>query len=117
MVKTKVKVNLNGTECNILSDENESYVRSVATEVDEAIRKTTIGNPGLPKSIINALVMMDFCDKARKANDSLQNLDIRMKECLETAVKNQMMAEKLKEDNDILNRRLSRKQNQAKTQK
>ncbi len=113
MTKTKVKVNLNGVDCNIISDENESYVRSVAAEVEESIRKASIENPGLPKSIINALVMMDFCDKSRKANDRLQNFDIRMKECLETAAKSQMIAEKLKEDNNSLNKELSEAQNLA----
>jgi hypothetical protein len=117
MAKTKVKVNLNGTDCNILSDENESYVRSVAAEVEESIRRTTTQNPGLPKSIINALVMMDFCDKARKANDNLQNFDIRMKECLETAAKSQVMAQKLKEDNNNLNNELLKAQNSDRIKK
>lgn len=117
MPKTKVKVNLNGVDCNILSDENESYVRSIAAEVDEAIRKTAVQNPGLPKSIINALVMMDFCDKSRKANDNLQNFDIRLQECLETAAKSQVMVQKLKEDNDNLNKKLLKAQGLDKTNK
>lgn len=117
MTKTKVKVNLNGVDCNIMSDENESYVRSVAAEVEEAIRKTSLENPGLTKSIINALVMMDFCDKARKANDTLQNFDIRMKECLGTAAKSEVMAQKLKEDNDNLNKELLKAKNLTRTQK
>ena len=101
----------------MLSDENESYVRSIAAEVDEVIRKTTVQNPGLPKSIVNALVMMDFCDRARKANDSLQNFDIRIKECLETTAKSQVMAEKLREDNDNLNKELLKSQGLNKTKK
>ena len=117
MPKTKVKVNLNGVDYSVLSDENESYVRSIAVEVDESIRKTSVQNPGLPKSIVNALVMMDFCDKARKANDNLQNFDIRMQECLETAAKSQVMVQKLKEDNDNLNEKLLKVQSLNKIKK
>lgn len=108
MPKTKVKINIGGAEINIVCEESESYVRSIAAEVNDALSKSEKANSGLPKSIIGALVMMDFCDKARKAEDKLHSTDSRLKECIHTTAESQIMTEKLREDNTELKEKLKR---------
>ncbi len=108
MAKSKVRLIVCGVECDLASDENESYVRSIGAEVDESVRKITKETSGLPKSVINVLALMNFCDKARKANEALENLNIRMKEFLGTAAKSQVACEKLKEENGQLKREMER---------
>ena len=78
VAKSKVRLIVCGVECDLISDENESYVRFVGAEVDEAVRKITKETSGLSKSMINILALMNFCDKARKANEALGQLKKEM---------------------------------------
>ena len=66
MDKVHVRVNVCGVECGILSDESENYVYSIADEISGFIRKIKFSNPGLSRSVVDILAMMDFCDKNRK---------------------------------------------------
>lgn len=66
MDKVHVRVNVCGVECGILSDESENYVYSIADEISGVIRKIKFSNPGLSRSVVDILAMMDFCDKNRK---------------------------------------------------
>ena len=72
MAKNKVRVSVNGIQINLLSDEKAQYVFSIAAEVEDAIKKVKSENPGLSQSIVDILVMMDFCDKLRKAKAELE---------------------------------------------
>lgn len=71
MAKTKVSVNICGSDYVILSDESESYVRTIALEVDEQINESLKNN--IRKSLSKAaiLVAMNYCDKSKKLQDEM----------------------------------------------
>lgn len=71
MSKTKVNVSICGSEYVILSDESESYVRTIALEVDEQINESLKNN--IKKSLSKAaiLVAMNYCDKSKKLQDEM----------------------------------------------
>ncbi len=66
MDKVHVRVNICGVECGILSDESENYVYSIADEISETVRKIKFSSPGLSRSVVDVLAMMDLCDKNKK---------------------------------------------------
>ncbi len=83
MGKVHVRVNICGVECGILSDESENYVYSIADEMSDVIRKIKFSNPGLSRSVVDVLAMMDFCDKNRKLlkqKTEIENLCKELKE-------------------------------------
>lgn len=108
MSKFRMCVNVGGEDIHLISDENKSYMRSVAAEVDESIKKTSVDNVGLSKNIIHYLIMMDFCDRARKAESTIESLKAQLNQCVETATESQVLGEKLKKENTYLKKELSR---------
>lgn len=68
-----VKIKINNSEFSIRTDEDESYVNLIADEINDKITEVKLSNPGLSSSIVNALVMMDLCDRAHKAEKKAHN--------------------------------------------
>ncbi len=115
--KNKVRININGISCNILSDESESYVHSVADEVNDAIQKVKLSNPGLSQSIVNILVMLDFCDRAKKSEYKLENLKTQPSNNMSDFGNSDDLKPKLKSSGQKLNSELNKAGNKAKKSK
>ncbi len=73
MAGHSIRINIDGAEFNVRTEENMDYVNSLADEINNMIQKVKLENPGLSVSIVNALVMMDLCDKVHKAESKISN--------------------------------------------
>ncbi len=75
MEKTKVKLNICGSDYTIISDENEEYVKDIAQKVDNKISEVLEQNTKISMATAAVLVALDYCDdfsKVQKREDSLK---------------------------------------------
>lgn len=107
MTKNRVKINIAGYDCAIISEESEGYIRSVCAQIDSKIRNMMKSNSNISTLMAAIVTSMDFCDVYRKSTQEVQNLEIRMKEYLEAATSLEVGAQKLKEENQVLRKRVA----------
>lgn len=102
MSKNRVKLNILGTEFTVLSDESESYVMSIAAEVNDKMGEAQKGNINMSMLTSAILTCMDFCDQIRKAKEISEDLRKRNSENYEVATKSQALISGLKASNEEL---------------
>lgn len=71
MAGHSIRINIDGAEFNVRTEENMDYVNSLADEINNMIQKVKLENPGLSVSVVNALVMMDLCDRVHKVENKV----------------------------------------------
>ena len=92
MGKNKVRLSLFGTDYIITSDEEESYVRRIGDEVEKRITANMQQNTRISVLMSAVLPALDYCDEAKKANQSADNLRSQIKDYLEESAKARMEA-------------------------
>lgn len=107
MSKNRVRLNIAGSEYTFLSEEEEGYVRSIGFQVDSKIREAKKVSSDISTLMAAILTSMDFCDLYGKSINNLYNLQNRTNEYLETAAKAQMETERLREENNLLKKKIS----------
>lgn len=86
MEKSRVKLNIYGSDYIITSEDSESYVRMVGEKVDEKLRSILTKNPKISVSMAAVLLSLDFCDEVQKLQEKVQNLRNQLNDYeLETA--------------------------------
>lgn len=78
--KNKVKVKIANMELILLAEETPSYTLSVAEEVDKKINELLEKNPQISVSAAAVLVALEYCDEAKKAKQSSDNLRAKISE-------------------------------------
>ena len=92
MGKNKVRLSLFGTDYIITSDEEESYVRRIGDEVEKRLTANMQQNTRISVLMSAVLTALDYCDEAKKANQSADNLRSQIKDYLEESAKARMEA-------------------------
>lgn len=90
MEKNRVKLNICGTDYIITSESSEDYMLSVGQEVDSKLNTILEKNPRLSASMASVLTALDYCDEARKANESADHLRSQIKQYLDESTIAQM---------------------------
>ncbi|MDR1467130.1 MAG: cell division protein ZapA [Oscillospiraceae bacterium] len=83
MSRVRLTLNICGINCTISSEEEEDYVKMVAEEVSQNITKTMNSNEKVSSSMAATLVALEYCDAAKKASISSDNLRVQIKNYLE----------------------------------
>ena len=73
MAGHSIRINIDGAKFSVRTEESMDYVNSLADEINNMIQKVKSENPGLSASIVNALVMMELCDRVHKAESKVSN--------------------------------------------
>ena len=77
MLKNKVRVNIAGSYYVILSDEEESYTKLIAEEVNKKIEEIKKSSSDISSLMAAILTAMDFCDLYSKSILTLSNSNIK----------------------------------------
>ena len=80
--KNRVKLDICGTEYIISTEEPESYVLELGTELDRSMRALMSNDPRVSTAMAAVLTALTAADDARKANSSADNLRSQIKEYL-----------------------------------
>ena len=80
MLKNKVRVNIAGSNYVVLSEEEESYTKLVAEEVNKKIEEIKKSSSDISSLMAAILTAMDFCDLYSKSILTISNLNIKGEE-------------------------------------
>lgn len=83
MGKNKVKVSICGAEYVLVTDDDESYVKSVADEVEKYMNEVMKSNPHVSMAMAAVLAALSFGDDRKKAVSNADNLRSQIKDYLE----------------------------------
>ena len=106
MNKNKVHLTICGIECVVGSDDPESYVLSVGDEVQKAMNGVMSKNDRISTTMAAVIAALSFCDDARKAKDSADNLRSQIKDYLEDSSKSRMEADESRREIERLRREI-----------
>lgn len=97
--KSHVRLQICGGHYNIVSEDDESYIRQVGGMVEQRIQKFLERNPSVSVSAASVFAALEFCDEAEKSRRSADNLRNQIKAYLEEV-------KQVRAENDELRRRV-----------
>lgn len=106
MGKNRVKINIYGTDYVITSEEEEIYVRAIADEVEKRIAGNMQDNARISVLMSAVLTALDYCDEAKKAIASADNLRSQIKDYLEESSKARMEADEARREIERMKREI-----------
>ncbi len=105
--KNRVKLDICGTEYIISTEEPESYVLELGTELDRSMRALMSNDPRVSTAMAAVLTALTAADDARKANSSADNLRSQIKEYLSDNARARAEAEEARREAERLRRELN----------
>ena len=106
MSKNRIKLNICGCECIISSEDSESYMRSVGDEVQKTISSIMERNDRISITLAAITAALSYCDNARKAADTAENLRGQIKDYLEDSSHARLEAEESRREIERLKREI-----------
>lgn len=104
--KNKVHLTICGIDLNVNSEDPESYVLSVGEKVQEVMDGLMSKNDRVSTATAAVIAALSFCDEAKKAKDSADNLRSQIRDYLEDSSKSRMEADEARREIDRLRREL-----------
>lgn len=98
MSKNSVRLTICGTECVVGTDDSESYVRSIAEEVQSCMQGLSHQNENASGAVIAMVAALSFCDDYHKANRTAETLREQIKSYLEDSSKAHLETEDAKKE-------------------
>lgn len=100
MAKNRVRLDISGVSCTLLTEEDEAYIKAMAREVEELLDSMT--NAGSSFSVAAVITALSFLDEKKKS----EKLTAEAEEKLRTRERDILLAvaeyKKLRTENDIL---------------
>ncbi len=124
MSKNKVKLEICGVACSVVSDDSNEYITSVGHEVEEAVRGVLRQNDRASLTMAAVIAALNFCDASHKAAQSADQLRSQIRDYLEDATRARIEAEeaqreigRMKQEIQTLRARLEEKETASATSK
>lgn len=80
MEKRRVRLEINGVVCGLITEESDEYMKSLAEEVGEMVAEIQIASPYITLEAAAMTAALSYCDDARKNGQKRQALQDRVDE-------------------------------------
>ena len=80
MEKRRVRLEINGVVCGLITQESDEYMKALAEEVGEMITEIQIASPYITREAAAITAALSYCDDARKNGQKRQELQDRVDE-------------------------------------
>ena len=78
--KSRVKLNICGSDYILASEDSESYMRLVGEKVDEKLSEILAKSPKLSVSMAAVLSSLEFCDETLKSQEKNESIKSQIKD-------------------------------------
>ena len=85
--KSRVKLNICGSDYILKSEDSETYMRLVGEKVDEKLNGILAKSPKISVSMAAVLSSLEFCDEALKAQEKVESLKAQIKDYADETAK------------------------------
>lgn len=103
----KVRIEIYGVKFVINSEESPDYVKSIAGELDNAIRSYMTGHPRSSLSDAYLINLLDYADRLKKCEQNADHLRAQLSEYLEESARAHIEADEYKREIDKLKREIN----------
>ena len=100
----KVRVTIAGAPYAIATTDTESYITSLAKQLDEDITKPLDDKRNLSLSKAAVFCAMDYLDEYRKSAGSAENMRSQIQDYIADAAKAKLAEDKVRAENEVLQR-------------
>lgn len=104
MAKNRVSLTICGTDYIITSDDDTDYIISIGKEVDQEMGHILKNNTRISVTMAAVLAALQYCDKARKTEQSADHLRTQIKDYLEESANARMEADEARRELERMKR-------------
>lgn len=106
MSKNKVKLNICGISCALLTEDEQEYVMKVGKEVENAILSLTTNNEGV--SLVKAAVVtaLSYCDEKHKQEELTEGMRAQVRDYLSDSSRARMEADEARKEIEHLKKEI-----------
>ncbi|MDR1002132.1 MAG: cell division protein ZapA [Oscillospiraceae bacterium] len=105
-MKSKVRLNVCGTDYFITSEDDESYIRAVGNEVDEKMNELISSNQRVSTTMAAVLCALSYADECKKATTAADGLRVQIKDYVEETSRARLEADEARREIERLRREL-----------
>ena len=102
MNKRRVRLEINGIVCGIITEESDEYMRAVCEAVGGMMSKIQRASPYITRESAALTVALSYCDEMQKSDDRLLQMKNRMHEMEKRMLEAQRISVALKKENSQL---------------
>ncbi|HCA71714.1 MAG TPA: hypothetical protein DHW78_00030 [Ruminococcaceae bacterium] len=102
MSKNSIRLTVCGTECIVGTDDNETYVRRLAGEVQDCMLALSHQSEHASGTVTAIVAALSFCDDYHKASRTAETLREQIKSYLDDSSKARLEAEEAKKETERL---------------
>ena len=106
MEKNRVVLNICGNECALVTEDSESYVHALGTEVEKAIVSLMEKNNRVSLTMAAMITALNYCDEMHKAAASADNLRSQIKDYLEDSSRSRLEADEARREIERMKREI-----------
>jgi len=100
--KRRIRLNINGVVCGIITEESDEYMQMISDEVGSMMAKIMASSPVITRESAALTVALSFCDEARQTEERLQNMKRKAVELEKRALETERQSTMLKKENSQL---------------
>jgi Cell division protein ZapA. len=100
--KRRIRLEINGIVCGLITEESDEYMHSLAGEVEAYVKKILASSPLMTKESAAMMAALSFCDSGKKSDDRLYSMKQRVLEMEKKTTEAQRVSGALKKENSQL---------------
>ena len=106
MEKNRVTLRIGGAEYSVVADADTSYILAIGEEVDSFVTQMMKNNEQISTTVAAVFAALEFCDRARKADASADNLRSQIKGYVEEAGRARLDVDEARREINRLNQQI-----------
>ncbi|MCH3973309.1 MAG: cell division protein ZapA [Oscillospiraceae bacterium] len=104
MSKNSIRLTVCGTECIVGTDNNEAYVRSLASEVQACMLSLSRQSCHASGAVTAIVAALSFCDDSHKIKEQADTLQKQLQVCLKDSEEAHREAQQARQETERLHR-------------
>ena len=109
-MSSPVKICINGVHYNIATTEPETYLQSIAKELDDQVSAIGSKNPNMSFNDIAVLCAINYVDAYRRSEENADRMRSQLSQYLEDAAKARIELDEARQEVERLKKQLAAKE-------
>ena len=105
-MSNKIKLVVGGIDYLINTEEDESYVQALGSELSRHMDVMARDNPYLSTTMVAVMTSLGYLDESKKAREDAERLRVQMKQYVEEAACARLEADEARREIERLNREI-----------
>lgn len=97
--KRRVKLNINGVVCGLITSETDEYMQRLSLELSQRMSQILASSPFITRESAALMVALNYCDEGNKSDDRLLEMKRRLQETEKRALETERQSVMLKKEN------------------